>query len=193
MDVRWAKVKGAKSYQVQWRERGGKWKTVAVRGTEITVKGLKYGKFYDFRVRAAAGKSGKSKGAWSTVRHRWLVRQAGVAARSAKAGAVKVTWAKTPKANAGYLVTVRYSRDGMTVAKQNVAAGKTGATIKGLKPGKTAFVHVRALRQLGDTTYAGALTRSAKSIVKVAGGTAKAKAQSASTQAAAGALTTASI
>jgi len=190
MDVKWAKVAGAKSYQVQWRERGGKWKTVAVKGTKTTVKGLKTGKFYDFRVRAAAG---KSQGAWSAERHRWLVRQAGVAAKSTKSGAVKVTWFKTAKANAGYLVTVRYSSRGANVAMRQVAAGKTGATIKGLAPGKTAYVQVRALRQLGTTTYSGVLTRSAKSIVTVAGKATKAKAQSAATQSAAGALAAASI
>jgi len=188
MDVKWAKVAGAKSYQVQWRERGGKWKTATAKGTKTTVKGLKTGKFYDFRVRAV---SGKSKGAWSAERHRWLVRQAGVKAASTKSGSVKVTWAETPKANAGYLVTVRYSSGGANVAMQQVAAGKTGATIKGLAPGKKAYVQVRALRTVGGATYSGVLTRSAKSIVTVAGSTAKA--QSASAQTTGSALAAASI
>ncbi|MBQ9002021.1 MAG: fibronectin type III domain-containing protein, partial [Eggerthellaceae bacterium] len=185
IDVKWGKVASARSYQVQWRERGGKWKTASVKSAKTTVKGLKTGKFYDLRVRAV---SGTHTGAWSAVSHCWLVRQAGVAAESTKSGTVKVMWTKTAKANAGYVVMVSYSKDGATVAKRTVAAGKMGATITGLKPGKTAYVQVCSLRKLGRTTYAGALTSSAASIVKVAGESSTGKAQSADGQPARGAL-----
>ena len=134
---------------------------------EAKVKGLKAGKLYNFRVRAVAG---KATGAWSKQSHRWLKRQAGVKAASKKAGAVRVTWKKTAKANAGYLVVVRYSKAGKVVAKKKVAASKTAATVKGLKPGKRAWVYVRALRKAGGKTYSGALTRSKASVVKVANG-----------------------
>ena len=43
MAMRWAGVIDAKAYQVQWRERGGKWKTKAVKSaktTEVVVKGM---------------------------------------------------------------------------------------------------------------------------------------------------------
>ena len=90
-----------------------------------------------------------------------------------KAGTVKVSWSKTAKASAGYLVVVRYSKDGPTVAKQTVAAGKTKATFTGLKPGKTSWVLVRALRSAGGATYSGILTRAKP--VKVAGKAAKAQ------------------
>ena len=82
--------------------------------------------------------------------------------------------------------------DHSAVATSSVTLTDT-VSYTGLKPGKTAYVQVRALRQLGGTTYAGALTRTSKSIVKVAGSKAKAKAQSASTQSTGGALTVASI
>ena len=91
MRLRWAKVAGAKSYQVQWRKHGGKWKTKSVKSAKATVKGMKSGKLYDFRVRAVAG---KSKGAWSTMRHCRLAKQAGIKASSKQAG--KLTRARQP-------------------------------------------------------------------------------------------------
>ena len=86
-----------------------------------------------------------------------------------KAGTVKVSWSKTAKENAGYLIVIRYSKDGTTVAKKKVSGGKTNATVKNLKPGKTAWVEVRALRNEGGTIYSSALTSSKASVVKVAG------------------------
>ena len=177
MKVKWKKVPSAKKYQVQWRVKGGKWKTKTVKSTKATFKGMKAGKLYDFRVRAV---SGKNKGAWSAQGRRWFEKQAGIEAASKKAGTVKVSWSKTAKANAGYLVMVRYSKNGATAAKQTVAVGETSATITGLTPGKKAWVHVRALREAGGATYSGVLTRSKASVVKVAGkAVAKVKAQSA--------------
>ena len=135
MDLYWDKVAGAKAYELQWRARGGKWKTATVKTAYATVKGLETGGLYDFRVRAVAG---KSKGAWSEEYSRWLASQTGVKATSKKAGTVTASWAKTAKANAGYKVVVRYSKGGKTMATQTVAAGKTKATFKGLAPGKKA-------------------------------------------------------
>ena len=95
---------------------------------------------------------------------------------------------------------MRYSRDGEAVAKKAVVAGKTSATVTGLAPGRTAWVHVRAIRSAGGASYPGALAHSAKSVVKAAGKPARAKAQSAVQAAAvqpqakqAGALAAASI
>ena len=60
----WKKVAGAKSYQLQWREKGGMWKTKAVKGTKASVKGLEPGKTHQLRVRGVAG---KVKGFWSAT------------------------------------------------------------------------------------------------------------------------------
>ena len=54
-DVSWKKVKGAKKYQLQYKQAGSEWKTVTAKGTSKTVKGLKAGKTYQIRVRAVAG------------------------------------------------------------------------------------------------------------------------------------------
>ena len=66
------------------------------------------------------------------------------------------------------------------MATKTVKAGKRGATVKGLAPGKKAWVQVQPLRKAGGKTYGGAFTR-AKSAVKVAGKTSL-KTQSAETQ-----------
>ena len=150
---------------MQWRERGGKWKSKTVKAAKTTVKGLKRGKLYDFRVRAVAG---EAKGEWSAQGRRWLVAPSGVKAASSKAGTVKVTWKKTSKANAGYKVVVRYSKSGKAVATKTVKAKRTSATVKGLASGKRAYVEVLPLRKAGGATYTGALAR-AKSPAKVAG------------------------
>ena len=101
-------------------------------------------------------------------------------AASEKAGAVKVSWKKNTKANAGFKVIVRYSKNGTAVATKTVAAGKTSVTVKGLTPGKKAWVQVHPLRKAGGKTYTGAF-KLPKSAVKVAGKTG-AKVQSAEIQ-----------
>lgn len=66
--VKWRKVKGAKTYRLQWRVKGKKWKTVKTKKRSVVVSGLKKGKRYQFRVRAVAKK--RIKGDWSKVRTR---------------------------------------------------------------------------------------------------------------------------
>ena len=132
------------------------------------------GKVYDFRVRAVAG---KSKSAWSAVKHCWFAKQTGVRTVSRKAGTVRVNWAKIGGANAGYKVVVRYSKTGKAVAVKNVKANKTNVTIKGLKPGKRAWVQVRPLRKAGGESFAGITGRS-KNVVKIAGKSKKAQSAS---------------
>ena len=60
----WNKVAGAKSYQLQWREKGGTLKSGTVKGTKAIVKGLEPGKTCQLRVRGIAG---KVKGFWSAT------------------------------------------------------------------------------------------------------------------------------
>lgn len=63
--VSWKSVKRASSYQIAWRVKGlSKWKKSTVKSTKNTLKKLKGGKRYQFRVRAK-GKAGW--GAWSKV------------------------------------------------------------------------------------------------------------------------------
>lgn len=150
----WKEVAGAQAYQLQYRKAGGKWKTVTVEGVSKRVGSLKDGALYQFRVRAV---SGEDKGAWSKVARRYLRRLKRVSAKIKKAGTVAVTWEADSQANAGYVVLVRYEKDGKIVARKNVAAGKTSATVSGLKAGKSLWVQVRPMRESGGVTYAGVL------------------------------------
>lgn len=138
---------------MQWRAAGGKWTTKSAKGTTYTVKGLKTGTAYEFRVR---GVSGLTKGAWSASARRWLRGASKVkAATGKKSGTVKVNWAKDAKANAGHTVYVYAKRGGKAVKTVTVAKGKTAATIKGLKAGKTYYVRVRPMRRASGNTFSG--------------------------------------
>lgn len=160
----WGAVAGAKGYQLQWRAKGGKWKAAAVKGTSRTVKGLKAGKTYQFRVRAVAG---STKGPWSGVSSRYFQRLKAVAAKPGKeTGSISVRWKADPKADAGYMVVVRAKKSGAAIARKAVAAGKTKATVKGLKSGKRVWVQVRSLRSAGGRVATGVL-RSCPKYVKV--------------------------
>ena len=150
----WKKVAGAKSYQLQYRKAGGKWKTAKAKGVSRTVKGLKAGKLYRFRVRAVAG---KQAGAWSDAACRYLGSVKGVKATVKTAGSVTTTWKADPKANAGYKVIVRYAKHGAVVAQASVAKGKVKATVKGLEKGERYWVEVRPVRASGGKTYTGIL------------------------------------
>ena len=105
--VSWKTVKGAKKYELQWRAKGGAWKTATVKGTSKAVKGLERGKLYQLRVRAVAG---KEKGAWSNTAKRYLLNVKGVKAEAGKkAETVSVRWKADPKANGGYLIVEGWS------------------------------------------------------------------------------------
>ncbi|MBQ3282126.1 MAG: fibronectin type III domain-containing protein [Eubacterium sp.] len=61
----WSKAAGAKSYEVQYRPASSKsWSSKKASSRKITIKGLKSGTAYKFRVR---GLKGSKKGAWSNV------------------------------------------------------------------------------------------------------------------------------
>ena len=152
MDVEWRAVKGAKRYELQWRQKGGKWETAEAKGVSTAVPRLKAGKLYQFRVRAVAG---DSKGAWSKISKRYFAKVASAKAASKKEGVVTVTWTADKKANAGYAIFVTGAKSGRLLAKVTVGAGKTRASIKGLPSGKRVCVQVRPLRASGSTVYSG--------------------------------------
>ena len=153
--VSWKAVKGAESYQVQWRRAGAKkWTTKSTRGRSKAATGLKAGALYEFRVRAVVG---SAKGAWSKPSRRWLRGAAGVQASAGKSeGSIRATWKADKAATGGYKVLVYAKKGGRAVATKKAKAGATSATVKGLKSGKSYYVRVRPYRVKSDTTYAGA-------------------------------------
>ena len=158
MDARWGKVAGAKSYELQWRKVGGKWKTVSTKGTSTTVKNLKIGKLYQLRVRAVAG---KQRGAWSNASLRFFRSVRGIKVESGKSkGSVKATWKIDKAATGGYKVFVYAKKSGKAVAVQQVKAGVTSATVMGLKSGAKYYVRVRPFLDKSGTTYAGVISGS---------------------------------
>ena len=71
LEVKWKKVKGAKSYQLQYskNKKFKKAKSVTVKGKKYKIKNLPYLKRYYVRVRARLKENGKYRyGKWSSVR-----------------------------------------------------------------------------------------------------------------------------
>ena len=143
---------------MQWRVAGGRWATKTVKGLEHTVKGLKYGSAYEFRVR---GVSGSAKGAWYSPSLRWLKAALKVkAAKGKKPGAIKVSWAKD--AEASHRVCIYAKEGGKVIGYVDVAGGKSSVDITGLEAGRTYFVRVRPLYTASGATYAGLLSYNRK-------------------------------
>ena len=152
VNASWQKVPDAKSYELQYKKDGGKWAKITVKSTSKTLSGLKVGSLYQLRVRALAG---KQAGAWSNVSSLYLRTVDGVKLASKKTKTVTASWKTDPKANARYIVLVRYQQSGDVVAQAMVAAGKNSATVKGLKSGKKVLVSVSPMRTSGGITYSG--------------------------------------
>ena len=69
LKVAYTKGKGGVSYQIKYRLKGGKWKTVSLTGTSKTFKKLKGGKYYQVKVRAYKKVSGTNYyGAWTAIK-----------------------------------------------------------------------------------------------------------------------------
>ena len=139
--VRWNGVPGAQYYLLQYRVKGGKWKSAKVKAKSKTLTNMKAGKLYQIRVRAVAK---KSKGSWATTVMRFYPKSQ-LWAKSRKEGTVTLRWTLMPQANAGYSVAVRYSKNGPIIARKIAKPGALGTTLSGLKSGKRIWLSVRAL------------------------------------------------
>ncbi len=134
----WKKTSGAKGYEVQ-QKSGKKWKTVATikkqKTTSYTVKKLKNGKTYQFRIRAV---NGKKKGAYVTVKAKTGVQKiTSVKATSTGLTTAKLTWAKA-------------NVTGYEVQKKD---GKKWKTVKKIKKAKTTSLSVSKLSAGAKTTF----------------------------------------
>ncbi|MBR6473588.1 MAG: CotH kinase family protein [Firmicutes bacterium] len=156
----WKAVKKATKYQVAYRKAGSsKWNYRPTTKTSLTIKNLKKGGIYQFKMRTI-GKNTKSK--WTSVQRIYMKKMT-MKLKSGKKS-VKVSWKKNSKA-AYYEITWSYNSK-MTKAKTiKVARGKTSYTIKNLKKGKRVYVKIRAMRKYKGKTYKGVL--SARKSVKV--------------------------
>ena len=134
----WNKASGAKGYEIQ-QKSGKKWKAVATikkqKTTTYTVKKLKNGTTYQFRIRAV---NGKKKSAYVTVKVKTGVQKiANVKATSTGLKSVKLTW---DKAN----VT------GYEIQRKD---GKKWKTVKKIKKAKTVSLTVSKLPAAAKSTF----------------------------------------
>ena len=149
------KGENAESYEIQYRLKGGKWKTITTTDSSYTIKNLKAKGLYQVRVRGinADGKAGK----WSTTIYRFM-QNVKPTVKSQKTKTVTVT-ASLPSGASGY--QIRYSlKSNMKSAKTVTVSSKKALNklIKSLKKGKTYYVTVRCISKSGGKTYLGVQT-----------------------------------
>ena len=142
MKLSWNKVSGAKYYTVQYSKDGKTWKTAAsaVSSTSCTVKNLKAGTKYSFRVRALDSTK-KISGSYSSTLTKWtLCASPTISLKSTKSRSVTVSWSKLTGAKKYVIFT---SSDGKNWKKAKTSTS-TSATLTGLTGGRKLYVKVQA-------------------------------------------------
>ena len=150
----WDAVAGATGYTVEWRQLGKKkWKSVTTAKQKYTVKKLKVGKCYQFRIRAT---DGTTTSAWSSVAYRFMKNTTKVKAKASGKKKVTVAWKRTPGAT-GYRILCSTSKKMTNAKTYKVGKGKTTKrTIKHLKSGKRYYVKVIPIKKKSGKVYLGA-------------------------------------
>lgn len=151
----WNKASGAKGYAVQ-QYNGKKWKTIASTAkTKHTVKKLKTGTTYKFRIRSysGSGKNLKYAKASAVVSAKPVcAAPKTVTASSVSPTSVKLSWSKLSSAT-GYLVQ-KYNT--ATESWEKAATTKsTSITVSGLKTGVAVKFRVRGYTKVGKKTVYG--------------------------------------
>lgn len=151
------KVTGAERYKVYYSQNGKKWKSVTVTKTTATVKILKSGTAYSFKVKAFAEKSyGEISSAVKTATKVKKVTLSLV--ESAKKGQATVNWKTVTGAN-GYALEYSTSKkftDGTTKTVKLKKSKTKKYTLKKLESGKTYYVRVKAYKTVNGKTVYGA-------------------------------------
>ena len=160
----WKKVTGAKKYKVSYSTDGKTWKTATTTKTSYTVKKLKSGTSYQFKVAAIAG---ENTGSNSSVL-KTATKVSKVTLSSVKSSASKqmvVSW-KTVNGASGYVV--EYSTDKNFKNKKTATVKKGSSkkkTLKNLKSGTKYYVRVKAYKTVNGKKVYGSV--SAVKTVKV--------------------------
>lgn len=160
----WKKVTGAEGYKVSYSTDGKKWTTVKTDKTSFTLKKLKSGKDYRFKVRAYAG---SNQGSYSsTVKTATKVGAGKLKTlKSSASGTLTATWSKLSGAD-GYQLYLSTSKKftSKTTKKLTVKKGKTvKTTVKKLKKNKKYYAKIRGYKTVNDQKVYGAFS-SIKSI-----------------------------
>ena len=156
----WKKVTGADSYKVYYSTNGKKWKSVKVKKNTATVKKLKSGTQYRFKVRAFAGKYYGT--ASKILKKTTKVKKPTLSSvKSSKKKTATVSWKKVTNAN-GYVVEYSTSKKftKKTTKKVTIKKGKTvKTTLKKLKSGKKYYVRVKAYKTVSKKAVYGGYSK----------------------------------
>lgn len=150
-----SKVTGAEKYKVYYSTNGKSWKAVTASKTTVTVKNLKAGTSYSFKVRAVAGENEGSASA--VVKTATKVAKVSLSSvKSSKAKQIAVSW-KTVTGASGYVVEYSTSKKftSKTTRKATVKKGSSKkTTLNSLKSKKKYYVRVRAYKTVnGKAVY----------------------------------------
>ncbi len=151
VSLKWSAVSGAKTYELQQLKSGAWKKVTATANRTYTVKGLKMGSTYAFRVRAVKGSSfgGFSKTLNASPAP---AKVSGLSCAAKSMTAVKLSWKKQSGVT-GYRVQ-QYINGQWTVVVKKTSG--TTAKIKNLEPGTTYKFRVCAYQKVGGKNYFGA-------------------------------------
>lgn len=135
----WNTVKGAKKYKVQYKASGDKsWKSVTTKKTSATIKNLKAGKKYSFKVTAVT----KSKKYTSITTIENTLKKVTAKVKSKTDKTVKLSWKKNTNAD-GYIVYKKTSKSGKWKIAKTVKDNNTASyTVKKLKSNKKYYFKV---------------------------------------------------
>lgn len=151
--LKWKKVKGAKGYQIYKVTKKGSRKIAAVKGASkktYTVKGLKSGTRYCFRVRAINKE--KKPGAFSKKVYAKTAikpkRVTGVTAAEASPDSVDLSWNKA-KGASGYQIYM-VNEEGSEKIAAVKGSSNTSYTVKDLQSGATYQFKIRAINSTNE-------------------------------------------
>ncbi len=135
----WNTVKSAKKYKVQYKASGDKsWKSVTTKKTSATIKNLKAGKKYSFKVTAVT----KSKKYTSITTIENTLKKVTAKVKSKTNKTVKLSWKKNTNAD-GYIVYQKTSKSGKWKTAKTVKDNNTASyTVKKLKSNKKYYFKV---------------------------------------------------
>ena len=152
----WKKVTGAKKYKLSYSTNGKTWKSVTTTKTSYTVKKLKSGTSYRFKVSAVAGENtGAASSILKTATKVSKVTLSSV--KSTKAKQAVVSW-KTVNGASGYVVEYSTSKSFKNKKTATLKKGTTKkTTLKKLTSGKKYYVRVKAYKTVnGEKVYGSA-------------------------------------
>ena len=156
----WKKVSGAEQYKVYYSTDGKKWKSLKAEKNSITVKKLKSGKNYRFKVKAVTGKyTGKYS---SILKTATKVGKATLKSlKSLKSKQATLVWTPVSGAN-GYQVKYSTSKKFTKKTTKSVTVKKQKSKkviLKKLKKGKKYYVKLRAYKTVNGKKIFGAYSK----------------------------------